>query len=66
MLNVHTVMPSGAISRGYEFESEDDAIKAFDRIRTQISDMNFDHPILVVLDSDGEVFQWEAVNHVAK
>jgi len=41
MYNIHTEMPSGAVSRGYEYETEETAVESYTRVKSQLTDMGF-------------------------
>jgi len=60
--NLHTEVPSGATSRGYEYETQEDAIEAFERVRQQLKEMQFVGR-LILSDSGTEV-QQETFNYV--
>jgi hypothetical protein len=62
MFNIHTETPSGANSRGYDRETEEDALKAFDEVRAQLIAMKFVGS--VVLEEDG-IEQQREIFHVA-
>jgi hypothetical protein len=41
MLNLHTVLSNGISSKGYDFETEDEAVNAFERVKSQLIAMKF-------------------------
>lgn len=45
--NIHTEMPSGAISKGYDAETEEDALKIFQRLEDQLVGFKFVGSIVV-------------------
>jgi len=59
MFNIHTEVPSGAVSRGYEYETEDIALANFARVKSQLNDMGF-VGVLVMTES-GVEYQREVI-----
>ena len=39
--NIHTEMPSGITSKGYEYEVQAEALTAFKRVSKQLAEMGF-------------------------
>ena len=52
MFVVHTELPNGATSRGYQFDSEEKARECFDRVRLQLVAMDFSGELII---KDGRV-----------
>ena len=61
MYTIRVEMPSGATSRGYERETEAEALAAFARVRKQLAEMT-GMQCEVVLMSEGVELQKETVN----
>jgi len=55
MLNIHTVMPLGNRSRGYDRKTEEEASEAFQRMVTQIRAWKNYTVDVVMTDEDVEV-----------
>ena len=62
--NVHTVMPSGAISRGYDRKTEDEATKAFDRVFSILKTWKAFTADVVITDEQDKELRREHVENV--
>jgi hypothetical protein len=59
MLNIHTEMANGAVSKGYDV-GEFDALVWFTKVKYQLLEIGFVGHL--VLSEDGTVLQREAIN----
>jgi hypothetical protein len=48
MLNIHTELSSGVTSKGYNYDTEAEAVKAFERITSQLTDAVFVGDLVMV------------------
>lgn len=60
MFNISTEMPSGACSRGYDRETEEEALKCFECVKAQLTEAGFVGD--VVLRELGEEVQRESID----
>jgi len=59
MYNIRTETPSGSVSRGYEYETEEKALECFARVKSQLDAMGFVGDLVVT--EGGIEIQREAI-----
>jgi hypothetical protein len=62
MYNIHTETPSGAVSRGYDYETEEKALTMFTRVEAQLEAMGFVGDL--ILTEGGVVTRRESISNV--